>query len=63
MLVYPRSSVAIKKGKSEGKTEFAHKESPSLVAERLVLENKSRLIVKSKNKAGRIIFRKETMRK
>ena len=61
MLVYPRSYVAIKKGKSEGKTEFAHKESPSLVAERLVLENKSRLMVKSKNKVGRIAFRKETM--
>lgn len=38
IFVYPKSSVAIKNGKRDGTTEFAHKLSPFLAADKLVFE-------------------------
>ena len=56
IFVYPNNSVAIKKGKREGKTEFAHKESPDFAATKLSLENKSKHNINKQTKLGRIRF-------
>lgn len=55
IFVFDKTSVAIKKGRSEGTTEFAHNFSPDLAACMLVDENKTRHIVNNKNMPG-IIF-------
>ena len=54
-VVCVRSSVAIKKGRSDGKTEFANKSRPVLDACRLFLEKTISPIVNRQNIAG-IIF-------
>ena len=59
MLVCIKSSVATKKGKSEGTTEFAHKANPLFTAGKFELENNKRLTVKPINtseKKFRFIF-------
>ena len=49
ILVYESNSVAIKNGRSEGTTEFAHSFSPAFVALILLDEKRIRQIVKIKN--------------
>lgn len=57
ILVLDRTSVAIKKGKREGTTEFAHSFRPDFAACRLVEENRTKHRVNSRNKAGiRFLF-------
>jgi hypothetical protein len=46
ILVLDRSSVAIKKGKSDGTTEVAHNFKPDFAADRLLLENNNKHNVK-----------------
>ena len=58
-LVLHRSSVAIKNGNNVGKTEVAHNDSPFCAAIKLVDENKSKLIVKSKNRMVNRFFLRE----
>lgn len=53
IFVYPKSSVAIKNGKREGTTELAHRESPDLAEDKLVLENTSSNIVNKHIQKGR----------
>ena|GEM_PF-2207506 len=40
IFVYPKSSVAIKNGKREGTTEFAHKLNPFFAADKLLFEKR-----------------------
>ena len=54
--VWESSSVAIKKGKRAGTTEFAHSSNPFFVADKFSLENIIRHIVKSINKVGNMCF-------
>lgn len=54
--VWESSSVAIKKGKRAGTTEFAHSSNPLFVADKFSLENIIRHIVKSINKVGNMCF-------
>ena len=57
IFVWDRTSVAIKKGKREGITEFAHSFRPDFAACRLVEENRTRHRVNSRNRAGiRFLF-------
>lgn len=50
-------SVATKKGKREGTTEFAHKLNPDFTAGRLLLEKINKQNVKPKNKkANKFLF-------
>lgn len=55
-VVWESSSVAIKKGKRAGTTEFAHSSNPFFVADKFSLENIIKHIVKSTNKLGNICF-------
>lgn len=57
--VLHNNSVAIKKGKSVGKTEFDHKNNPFLAASKLEAEKRIRLKVKIKNKTVKKYFRIE----
>ncbi|MCI8637542.1 MAG: hypothetical protein HFJ36_07035 [Clostridia bacterium] len=51
------NSVATKKGKSDGITEFAHKFNPDFTAGRLLLEKINKQNVKPKNKkANKFLF-------
>ena len=54
MLVFERSSVAIKKGNNDGTTEFAHSFNPFFAASILLDENISKDNVNSKNSNGNI---------
>jgi len=54
--VWLNKSVAIKKGKSDGTTELAHKLSPFFAAEILEVENKIRPKVNSTNIIDKIFF-------
>ena len=47
-LVFIKSSVATKNGRSEGTTELAHKDNPFFMAGRLLVENNSKLAPKIK---------------
>ena len=63
MFVLDSNSVAIKKGKRDGTTEFAHKFKPFLLASRLSFENTTRKIVKRQNSVGIIAFLIEIIKK
>lgn len=52
ILVLDKTSVAIKNGKREGTTEFAHNFSPDFAACKLVDENRTRHMVNSRNMTG-----------
>lgn len=58
-----KSSVAIKNGKSVGKTEFAQSKIPSLLASKFELENRSRQIKNATNIIVKKFFFREITRK
>ena len=55
-LVFIKSSVATKKGKSDGTTEFAHKDSPFFMAGKLLVENNSKLVPNARKTKANIFL-------
>jgi len=59
ILVYDSNSVAMKNGRSEGTTLFAHKANPDFAADKLFLEKTTKKIVKIQKIMGIIFLFKE----
>ena len=60
-LVFIKSSVATKNGKSDGTTEFAHKDNPFFMAGRLLVENNIKHILNAKKiNAKKFLFNLKT---
>ena len=59
ILVYESNSVAMKNGRSDGTTLFAHKINPDFAADRLFLEKTTKNTIKIQNEKGIMFFFKD----